>query len=98
MRQVAAPGATAQNASVMRPPAEAALQDLRLRYHAAYTAYQACVRAVTEATMSGSIPSEALLEQEAKALGALTKTRASLLAAMADNAGAAGRPPSDPSG
>ena len=64
-----------------------------MRYHAAYTAYQACVRAVTEATMGGSMPSAALLEQEAKALGALTKTRASLLAAMTE-AGAAGPPPS----
>ena len=81
----------------MPPSPTAALQELRLRYHAAYTAYQACVRAVTEATMSGEIPSPTLLEQEAKALGALTKTRANLLAAMA--AGAAGEaPPSGPSG
>jgi hypothetical protein len=80
----------------MPPVAQAALQELRMRYHAAHTAYQGCVRAVTEATMSGSLPSSALLEQEAKALAALTKTRASLLAAMAD-AGAAG-PPSGPSG
>jgi hypothetical protein len=74
----------------MPPIAEAALQELRMRYHAAYTAYQACVRAVTEATMSGAIPSSTLLEQEAKALGALTKTRASLLEAMM--AGAAESP------
>jgi hypothetical protein len=66
---------------------EAVLQELRMRYHAAYAAYQACVRAVTEATMSGSVPSPAMLEQEAKALGALTQLRASLLAAMADTAG-----------
>jgi hypothetical protein len=66
-----------------------------MRYHAAYAAYQACVRAVTEATMSGSMPSSTLLEQEAKALGTLTKMRASLLAAMAD---AAGPLPGDPSG
>jgi hypothetical protein len=71
----------------MPPLAEAALQELRLRYHAAYAAYQACVRAVTEATMSGQIPSPMLLEQEAKALGALTKTRANLLAAMMTGAG-----------
>ena len=64
-----------------------------MRYQAAYTAYQACVRAVTEATMSGSIPSATLLEHEAKALGALTKTRANLLAAMADAAGPAAPPP-----
>ena len=75
-----------------------ALQELRMRYQAAYTAYQACVRAVTEATMSGSMPSSTLLEQEAKALGTLTKTRASLLAAMADAAAPVGRPPGGPSG
>ena len=72
------------------------MQELRMRYHAAYTAYQACVRAVTEATMSGAMPSSALLEQEAKALGTLTKTRANLLAAMADEAGPAEPPPGDP--
>ena len=63
---------------------EAALQDLRMRYRTAHSAYQACVRAVTEATMSGSIPSPALLEQEAKALIALKGLRSHLLAAMAE--------------
>ncbi|HXS80390.1 MAG TPA: hypothetical protein VN818_08890 [Gammaproteobacteria bacterium] len=69
-----------------------------MRYHAAYTAYQACVRAVTEATMSGSMASPTLLEQEAKALGMLTKTRANLLAAMAGDAGPVGPPAGGPSG
>jgi hypothetical protein len=78
--------------------AAAALQELRMRYHAAHAAYQACVRAVTEATMSGSMPSSILLEQQAKALGTLTKTRANLLAAMADAAGPAGPAPGYPSG
>ncbi|HET7609591.1 MAG TPA: hypothetical protein VFL84_12995 [Gammaproteobacteria bacterium] len=82
----------------MPPVAQAVLQELRMRYQAAYTAYQACVRAVTEATMSGSTPSSMLLEQEAKALGALTKTRASLLAAMAEDAGAAESMPIGPPG
>lgn len=68
------------------------LQDLRLRYHAAYAAYQSCSRAVSEATLSGEVPSPLLLEQEAKALGALTKTRANLLAAMVDGARAAEPP------
>ena len=76
----------------MPPVAEAVLQELRMRYHAAYTAYQACVRALTEAAMSGAIPSATLLEQEAKALGVLTKTRANLLAAMSAAAGAAEPP------
>jgi hypothetical protein len=48
--------------------------------------------------MSGAIPPTALLEQEAKALGVLTKTRANLLAAMSAEAGAAAEPPvSEPS-
>ena len=81
----------------MSPPSDAVLQDARLRYHAAYTAYQACARAVTEATMSGAVPSPTLLEQEANALAALTKTRANLLAAMG-GAGFAGPPTSGQSG
>ena len=67
-----------------------------MRYQAAYSAYQACVRAVTEATMSGATPSPALLEQEAKALGALTELRAKVLAAMADGEGAAAAPGNPP--
>jgi hypothetical protein len=63
---------------------EAALQDLRMRYRAAHAAYQACVRAVTESTMSGDVPSPTLLEREARALAALTKLRTNLLAAMAE--------------
>jgi hypothetical protein len=68
---------------------EAVLHELRMRYRAAHAAYQACVRAVTEATMSGAVPSPTLLAQEAKALGALTELRAKVLAAMAEGDGAA---------
>jgi hypothetical protein len=75
---------------------EAVLQELRMRYRTAYTAYQACVRAVTEATMSGSGPSPTMLEREAKALGALSELRAQVLAAMAD--GEAAAPPGDRAG
>jgi hypothetical protein len=71
---------------------EAALQDLRMRYRAAHAAYQACVRAVTESTMSGALPSPTLLEREARALAALTKLRTSLLDAMAEPAGDAEPP------
>ena len=74
--------------------AEAALQELRMRYRAAHAAYQACVRALTEAAMSGTTPSATLLEQEAKALGVLTQTRANLLAAMAAAEGPPGAEPS----
>jgi hypothetical protein len=76
--------------------ADAVLQDLRMRYRAAHAAYQNCVRAVTEATMSGAAVSPTMLELEAKALETLTKTRASLLAAMVDDAGneqPSGNPP-----
>ena len=64
---------------------ETHLQELRMRYQVAYTAYQACVRAVTEATMSGEVPSPALLQNEAKALAALTEVRTTLLAAMVED-------------
>jgi hypothetical protein len=55
-----------------------------MRYRSAHAAYQNCVRAVTEATMSGAAVSPTMRELEAQALETLTKTRASLLAAMAD--------------
>lgn len=61
-----------------------------MRYNAAYAAYQACVRAVSEATMSGSLASQTLLEREAEALGALNKARATLMAAMAAAGGQSG--------
>jgi len=80
----------------MQRASDVVLQDLRMRYRAAHAAYQSCVRAVTEATMSGTAVSPTMLEQEAKALETLTKTRASLLAAMADdvgNEGPLGSPP-----
>jgi hypothetical protein len=78
--------------AAMPPVNDAVLQELRMRYHAAYTAYQSCVRAVAEATMAGSLPSAALLEGEAKALGALNSLRARLMAAMAGEPGG-GSPP-----
>lgn len=64
-----------------------------MRYRAAHAAYQACVRAVTESTMSGDLPSPTLLEREARALAALTKLRTSLLAAVAEQ-GDGSTPPS----
>ena len=61
---------------------EAALRDLRLVYNAAYTAYQACVHALNEATISGTPPSTELFKNEATALRNLTEARAKLLAAL----------------
>jgi hypothetical protein len=61
---------------------ESALAALRMRYHAAHAAHQSCLRAITEASLSGSEIAPALLEHEAKALRELAKLRAELLAAM----------------
>ena len=73
---------------------EAELAALRMKYQAAYTAHQSCLRAVTEAALSGTEVSPPLLEQEAKALRELTRLRAALLAAMAEAGGdTAGDPP-----
>lgn len=62
---------------------EANLRELRLRYNAAYTAYQSCVMALNEVAMSGQPASKLLLENEANALRELTEARGQLLAAMA---------------
>jgi hypothetical protein len=56
------------NYAAMLRATDAVLQDLRMRYRAAHAAYQNCVRAVTEATMSGAAVSPTMLELEAKAL------------------------------
>jgi hypothetical protein len=64
-------------------PSEADLRQLRLRYNAAYSAYQNCVIALNEAAMSGQAASQELLKNEAAALRDLTEARATLLAAMA---------------
>jgi len=76
----------------MQRVGEAALQELRLRYRAADSAYRACARAVTEASMSGNGPSPAQLEQEAKARADLTKVRTDLMAAMAKSGSDKGPP------
>ena len=65
---------------------EATLRDLRQRYNAAYTAYQSCVLALNEVSMSGKRPSPELLANEAKALHELTEARGKLLAALAEGA------------
>jgi hypothetical protein len=55
------------------------LRSLRLKYKAAYDAYQSCVRAgIKSEKLSAD-----LLEKETAALRQLTETRAKLLAAMA---------------
>ena len=49
----------------MPPVTDARLRELRLRYNAAYTAYQSSVLALNEAAMSGKPPSKTLLDNEA---------------------------------
>jgi hypothetical protein len=61
---------------------DAPLQTLRLKYNAAVTAHQGCMRALTEASMAGAGPSHALVESEAKARQELERAREQLLAAM----------------
>jgi hypothetical protein len=62
---------------------EAALYALRMRYKAVFTAHQACVRALTEAHMSGAAAVADLVANEAKTREELAEARAALLAAMA---------------
>jgi hypothetical protein len=68
---------------------DAALRESRLKYNAAYTAYQSCVIALNEAAMSGKKPSPELLKKESTALRELTEARSRLLAAMAELANGA---------
>jgi hypothetical protein len=56
---------------------EATLRDVRLRYKAAYSASQNCVR------LRSVAPCPELLHLEAKALRELTEARAKMLAAIA---------------
>jgi hypothetical protein len=60
-----------------------ALQELRMKYTAAYEAYKSCVQALTAAGINGDKPSAELLGSEMKAIQQLTEARAHLLAAMA---------------
>jgi hypothetical protein len=64
-------------------PSDADLRELRLRYNAAYSAYQGSVIALNTSAMTGQAASLELLANEAAALRELTETRAALLAAMA---------------
>ena len=58
-----------------------------MKYNAANSAYQDCVRVRTEATMSGAGVSPGQLEKELSALRMLNKIRDELLAAMSAVAG-----------
>jgi hypothetical protein len=63
-------------------PFEADLRELRMRYNAAYSAYQSCLIAINEAAATGQPASKALLENEANALRELNEARGNLIAAM----------------
>jgi len=70
--------------SAMPRLTEAELAALRMKYRAAHAAHQSCLRALSEAALSGSIVSRALREQEARALRELANIRAELLAGLAE--------------
>jgi hypothetical protein len=57
------------------PVSERELRELRLRYEAAYTAYQSCVEALAKAGSQGKRPSAELLQKEAQALRELNEAR-----------------------
>jgi hypothetical protein len=58
-----------------------------MKYNAANAAYQECVRARTEASMSGAVVSSGQREKEVAALRTLNEVRDELLAAMVEVAG-----------
>lgn len=59
------------------------LEIVRLRYKAAYDAYQERARRVAQRLERGEIPAESEIADEAKALGRLTNARQELMEAMA---------------
>jgi hypothetical protein len=66
---------------------DAEMRAARLRYNAAYSAYQSCVIALNEAVIAGQKASDELLRNEAAALRELTEARGKLLDALAKAAG-----------
>jgi hypothetical protein len=69
-----------------RPFSEAYLRELRLRYNAAFSAYQYCVIALAETALSGRAASPELLRCEAQALRDLIEARSHVLDALAATA------------
>ena len=57
------------------PISDAELVHLRLRYEAAYEAYQSCVLALEEALRGGEKPSAELIERQKTALRELNEQR-----------------------
>ena len=57
------------------PITDAELVDLRLRYEAAYAAYQSCVLALEEVWRGGGKPAAELLERHKTALRELNEER-----------------------
>ena len=65
-----------QESSVAPPISDAELVDLRLRYEAAYDAYQASVFALQQACRPGDEPAPQLLTRHAETLRRLNEARA----------------------
>ena len=60
---------------IARPITDAQLVDLRLKYEAAFIAYQSCVLALEEVSRAGEMPQAQLLERHAAALRDLNVER-----------------------
>ena len=58
------------------------LRELRHKYKAAYTSYMHCVHALSDASLSGVMPSAEVLKLEQEALNELTVLRQALLDAL----------------
>ena len=61
---------------------ETAVRELRLRYQAAHSAYQSCMRALLDPSMESAPLYAELAEYEAKAEQALSDARHNLLVAL----------------
>ena len=66
--------------------ADKALRVLRHRYRTAYTAYMACVHALSDANEKGARPLNEVLKLEASALKELNQSRDAFLAAIVKDA------------
>ena len=58
------------------------LQELRHQYKAAFTTYMRSVQALSEASQSGELPSEAVLDSERGSFNTLRAVREALLRAL----------------
>ncbi len=65
------------------------IRDLRHEYKAAYTAYMTSVQVLSDAGLTGALPSIEMLSQEKHAFNEISAARKALLDALAEHDGAA---------